>query len=544
MIRRGSERLTVGRSEYRRIVTATMAMFAGLASACCLAQDAAQPIVGVSVLGDFDGTAEQGEPMRLLVVLRADDAARADEEIVLAPAGSAWTDQVEVKVVARNGTATNVTASVVGVPESTVATLNPERIAGGLWRLAPGATSSLPPGPYAIRATLKIEAVAPGSGGWTGRVDSPDVPLGIVGASSDPYRHGQHQVAIAQDLMIDGRLEEAAQVIDTLLDAQPENVTAWVVRAVIGERAGNLPAALFGIGRARELYYGTGDGGEFTEPNPDLESIQQRLMAMLVSASPTDASGAAAPDWSWPPAMFTAPVPPAPSSPPSSAFAAQSETPAVSNSTRPSSGTAATAATGTSSTAEVATAAEAATTTGAPMSKPSAAKITGVEIAVVAVTNEAPFLADPNGQWAVTATASSEYAPDRYNAMQATGAPDVEDYSDNPKAWCHSSTSNQEDWLELTYAKPVVATELRVRQNYTPGTIAKVEAFAADGRALLLWEGTDPNVYPDRRISWFVLRFPPTPFAVSRIRLTLNIPAIGGWKQIDAVQLVGSPPAS
>jgi len=37
------------------------------------------------------------------------------------------------------------------------------------------------------------------------------------------------------------------------------------------------------------------------------------------------------------------------------------------------------------------------------------------------------------------------------------------------------------------------------------------------------------------------LRFPPTPFPVSRIGLTLNIPAIGGWKQIDAVRLVGEP---
>lgn len=153
--------------------------------------------------------------------------------------------------------------------------------------------------------------------------------------------------------------------------------------------------------------------------------------------------------------------------------------------------------------------------------------------------NEADVLADPRGQWAATATASSEYAHDRYSAMQATGPPDVDSYSDNPKAWCHSTTSNGEDWLELTYEQPMVATELRVRQNYTPGTLARVEAYAADGRALVLWAGEDPNVYPERRISWFDLRFPPPPFAVSRIRVTLAITRIGGWKQIDAVQLVG-----
>ena len=149
-------------------------------------------------------------------------------------------------------------------------------------------------------------------------------------------------------------------------------------------------------------------------------------------------------------------------------------------------------------------------------------------------------MSDPAGQWATSAVASSEYGHDRYNAMQATGAPDVESYSDNPNAWCHSGTHNPEDWLELTYGYPVVATELRVRQNYTPGTIARIEAFAADGRAVLLWQGSDPNVYADREIAWFVLRFPPTPFPVVRVKLTLNISAIGGWKQIDAVQLVGN----
>jgi hypothetical protein len=489
---------------------------AAFASVCCFGQESPQPIVGVSVLGDFDGTVEQAEPLRLLVVLRADDAARAGDEIILAPAGHSWTDQIEVRLVAHSGTATAVTASLVGVPETAVATLNRDRIAAGLWRLPAGTTSSLPPGSYSIQATLKIDSAATGSRGWTGRVDSPSVPVSIAGASSNPYRYGQHRVAIAQDLLIDDRLEEAGLVIDELIDRQPENVTAWVVRAVVSERAGNLPAALFCIAHARELYYGTGDGGEFTEPNPDLESIQQRLMTKLVTASPTAASGASAPEWSWPPAMFSMPTPPAPSGPPSAAPLAHSA------------GTA----------EEGGNAAAAGTVT----TEDSVGTAAGVEITVVAAANETSYLSDPAGQWAATATASSEYAPDRYNAMKATGAPDVEDYSDNPNAWCHSSTSNAEDWLELTYAQPVVATELRVRQNYTPGTIAKVEAFAADGRALLLWEGTDPNVYADRQISWFVLRFPPTPFPVARFRLTLNIAAIGGWKQIDAVQLVGSAP--
>jgi len=88
----------------------------------------------------------------------------------------------------------------------------------------------------------------------------------------------------------------------------------------------------------------------------------------------------------------------------------------------------------------------------------------------------------------------------------------------------------------------VRATEVRVRQSYTPGTIAKVEAIGTDGSAQVLWQGVDPNAYPPRQITWFVLRFPVTPFPVQRVKLTLNVSAATGWKQIDAVQLVGDVP--
>src|SRR5882672_6675990 len=46
---------------------------------------------------------------------------------------------------------------------------------------------------------------------------------------------------------------------------------------------------------------------------------------------------------------------------------------------------------------------------------------------------------DPNGQWAIAVTASSTYNEakdtDSYSANQVAGAPNVDKYGDDPKAW-------------------------------------------------------------------------------------------------------------
>ena len=167
--------------------------------------------------------------------------------------------------------------------------------------------------------------------------------------------------------------------------------------------------------------------------------------------------------------------------------------------------------------------------------------VDSVVVIPVGESTEADIIGDPRGQWANAARASSEYGSDRYNAMQATDAPNVAGYSDNPNAWCHSGASARFEWLELGFINPVRATEIRVRQNNVPGALSKIEIFGADGTSQVLWEGADPNDYPPREISWFVLRFPVTEFPVERIKLTLTMSAVSGWKQIDAVQLVGEP---
>ncbi len=152
---------------------------------------------------------------------------------------------------------------------------------------------------------------------------------------------------------------------------------------------------------------------------------------------------------------------------------------------------------------------------------------------------------DPKGQWAVTATASSSYAGDDaaetagWHPMRATGAPDTESYGDKTTAWATRMQDLGIEWLELTFARPVRATELRIRQNFNPGAIIKVELYDEAGKTHRVWQGPDTTKYPPSQIAWLTLKFEPTAYKTQRARLTLATNAVPGWNEIDAVQLVG-----
>lgn len=158
--------------------------------------------------------------------------------------------------------------------------------------------------------------------------------------------------------------------------------------------------------------------------------------------------------------------------------------------------------------------------------------------------DDAKVRADAAGQWAATARAGS-FQSNTYNyytPARATGAPKVAYAGYNTDAWCPAQQNTGEDWLELTFAKETKAAAVRVRQTFNPGAIVKVEAIAPDGTTHLWWQGTDPYQRPaTREIAWFAVNVPPTSYPVAKIRLTLNLAAVPGWKQIDAVQLVGAP---
>ena len=148
------------------------------------------------------------------------------------------------------------------------------------------------------------------------------------------------------------------------------------------------------------------------------------------------------------------------------------------------------------------------------------------------------FGLDLRGQWASTATASSQYRPTDYSASRATGAPAVTRYGDNVNAWASRLADAGEEWLDVTFPNAVHATAVRVRQVYNPGAIIRVEVYDATGAATTVFSGTDTNVYAANQIAWFIAKFPRTAQPVQRIRLTLDSARVKGWNEIDAVQLV------
>lgn len=147
---------------------------------------------------------------------------------------------------------------------------------------------------------------------------------------------------------------------------------------------------------------------------------------------------------------------------------------------------------------------------------------------------------DPKGQWAISAKASSTYndakGNDGWSANQATGAPNVDKYGDDGKAWTSKTPDAGIEWLELKYPRPVHAEEIRIRESCGSGAVIKVEVFDEQGTAHSAWAGNDPTT----DLNYFIVKLPKTAFKTDRVKITLATNVIPGWNEIDAVQLVGS----
>jgi hypothetical protein len=147
---------------------------------------------------------------------------------------------------------------------------------------------------------------------------------------------------------------------------------------------------------------------------------------------------------------------------------------------------------------------------------------------------------DPNGQWATDAKASSTFndakANASYAANQATGEPNVQVYSTTPQAWSAKTPDSGIEWLELTFAKPVFATAVRVRESSGSGALIKIELFDDKGAGHTVWSGSDTT----KDLNYLIAEFPKTAFKTNRVKLTLATNVVSGWNQIDAVQLVGT----
>jgi hypothetical protein len=528
-----------------RSTFASAALFAGvlLASAttagAATATPAAAPELSLALRGLLDDALEQGELLR--VVLRIESSGEGNGRVDLAPASGTWAGAVAVEILAAAGGQVVARGTAVGAPASPRATIDRERIAGGMWIFPASATQGLARGDYLVRARLALK----GGAGWSGEVSSEEVPFGIIPVSNAPERVSARTLARAQIAFSQGAFQEAARLLDAVLAKTPDDFDLLCLRADAALSGGNPTAAMICVSRAARLLSPQTPG----PPPLILHEVQQRVLTAQLARN---AAPASVPEWTWPPVAVLRPpdteaaalrekavpmsMPAEPASPRSSPTTAVAPTSVAPGRAVPP-----------NPTNVVAPAPIASALVSAPSAEVRAAS-PGASVGTVVPAREladAAILADANGQWAVSARASSEYGTPRYAASQATGKPNIPlgMAGDNPDAWSPAAKNEGTAWIELTFPKPVHATEVRVRQNNAPGAIAKIEVIAADGTTHLWWEGVDPFVEPAvREIAWFAVRVPKTAYVAAKVKLTLNLASRPGYNQIDAVQLVGAAP--
>jgi hypothetical protein len=332
--------------------------------------------------------------------------------------------------------------------------------------------------------------------------------LRVVATSNDPERVTQRVLSRAHAAVLDHSPAKAAGILDEVLADDPDNRPVLKLRAAICLLGGDIASAHACIVRARTLEARLGG-----EPSMELHELSRRIEEAAGEGSPATEI----PGWALPPRSVFYPVV-------SESSQRTNDTPVVPVAPKTVMTPTATAAPGIAN----------------PTNAPEVLPATGVVVPVGELI-DAKILADPAGQWAVSATAGTKYGKTQYSPAQATGAPNISVPGNSPDAWCPESKNSGTDWLEVVFQKPVHATEVRVRQNDSAGAITKIEAIEPDGTAHVWWEGVDPYKAPAvREIVWFAVRVPATDYLVARVKITLNLAASTGWKEIDAVQLVGT----
>lgn len=148
----------------------------------------------------------------------------------------------------------------------------------------------------------------------------------------------------------------------------------------------------------------------------------------------------------------------------------------------------------------------------------------------------------PNGQWAASATASSQFSPDTWSAQQAVGAPNTQTCGDIASAWA-SGTSSEIATLTLTYANPVVPTQINIYETNLPDKVTLVEVIDASGVATEVYTGVATpladGTYPCPYILTIDVTGVSTP--ITQVRVTIDQTVHTGYNEIDAVELVGTP---
>lgn len=124
----------------------------------------------------------------------------------------------------------------------------------------------------------------------------------------------------------------------------------------------------------------------------------------------------------------------------------------------------------------------------------------------------------------------------QWGPEQATGEPDTPEAGDVVTAWASLTPDDQDEWLLVEYAEPVVPNAVKIYETYNPGAVNKVSVFGLDGKEVEVWTGKDPTP-PDSAKGESLISFK-VDFKVNRVKIYLNSQGVDGWNEVDAVGLL------
>jgi hypothetical protein len=124
----------------------------------------------------------------------------------------------------------------------------------------------------------------------------------------------------------------------------------------------------------------------------------------------------------------------------------------------------------------------------------------------------------------------------RWGPEEAAGPPDTTGAGDISSAWASLRPDAGVEWLRLEYERAVPLAEVRIRETYNPGAVAKVTALLPGGQEIVLWEGVEP---PGQAPQDFAVPVTGNVIA-SSVKVYLDTARVPGWNEIDAVELVGA----
>lgn len=143
-----------------------------------------------------------------------------------------------------------------------------------------------------------------------------------------------------------------------------------------------------------------------------------------------------------------------------------------------------------------------------------------------------------NGQWAIAASASSQYGSDGWSANQMTGAPDVyPECGDITEAWA-SNSSSEVATVNLTYAQAVIPSQINIYQTYYPGAISQVTVMSANGESAVVYTAVPADI--DECPYILTIDVSGVNFAVKQVEIVVDQTNHASWNEIDAVELVGA----